>query len=171
MRTFGPRKLQLYFSLPFMGNISVQLGKDLIKILCKSYPYIDFKPVFTNKFTIASLFTFKDKVPVLMRSSVVYIFNCPRCSRGSYIGATSRRLRDRICEHKGVSVRTQCSLSNPSASAIRDHARQCNTMVRSEDFTILEQPPPHLLRIVESLLIKELQPSLNSDESSTQLTI
>ena len=46
-----------------------------------------------------SLYTnMKDHIPELMKSYVVYQFNCPGCN-DSYIGKTERNLRTRTEEH------------------------------------------------------------------------
>ena len=121
-------KLQFYVSLPFIGPLTRDLEKKLRTVLEKFYPYINFSFIFKNSFTIGSFFTIKDKPSPLMRSGVVYEYDCPGCNLGKYIGSTSRLLLVRICNHKGISYRTRSTLCNPDFSAIRNHSVTCKTL-------------------------------------------
>ena len=69
-------KKRCYISLPFYGTLSYQIRKDLGKCLKPLYPNIEFRYIFTNKFTISSLFPFKDKAPKELASLVTYLFTC-----------------------------------------------------------------------------------------------
>ena len=86
-------KQKLYVSLPYIGESSSSgLRRELQRMLSKFYPSINFKFIFTNNFTIGSMFQYKDKLPPLLRAGVIYKYQCPRCFRG-YIGSTERLLR------------------------------------------------------------------------------
>ena len=105
-----------------------------------------------------------------MTSGVVYLFDCPRCSLGKYVGCTRRLLKVRIDSHCGVSYRTGETLRNPEHSSIRDHAKKCKHRIKYEDFRIIGKASNnHQLTILESLLIKQMVPQLNSQGSSTPL--
>ena len=90
-----------------------------------------------NPYTIGSLFRLKEKLDPLMNSGVVYLFNCPKCNMGKYVGSTRRLLKVRIDSHKGVSYRTGMTLSNPEFSSIRNHAKQCKYVINYKDFKII----------------------------------
>jgi len=76
----------------------------------------------------------------------------------------------RYCEHKGVSYRTLRPLSSPTYSLIRDHSLNTNHVIKLDDFTILRKANDvNDLRILESLLIKEIKPKINNNESSATL--
>ena len=138
-------------------------------MLNKYYPYIDFKLIFKTDFTIGSFFNHKEKLPIFLRSSLIYQFTCPRCSL-DYIGCTSRHLKTRVCEHLGVSHRTLQPLRCKSNSAIRSHCDKCKFSFNINNFKILKQAPDHhSLLILESMYIKNLNPSLNTDSSSYSL--
>ena len=144
----------------------------MLSLFSRFYPYIDFKLVFNNKRTIGSFFGLKDRLEHLEKSGVVYLYSCSRCNRGSYVGSTSRLLYVRVCAHRGVSYRTSSQLSNPEHSAIRDHATKCKINIKESDFRILgSSDDPIDLRILESLYIKKLNPTLNFDNSSAPLHI
>ena len=125
-----------------------------------------------NPKTIGSLFRFKDTVPKLMRSLVVYKYSCPRCNLGTYLGSTKRMLKVRIDAHCGVSHRTGCSLNKKEFSNIREHAKKCKTSITYDQFEIIGQAANETsLLILESINIKKLVPSLNNQSSSAPLYI
>ena len=165
-----PKKV-VYVSLPFI-NTSSSIKNELTKILCKLYPYVDFRFVFKNPLTIGSLFHFKDPLPELMRAGCVYLYTCPNCKSGTYIGCTKRLLKVRVDAHRGVSYRTGSTLSNKEHSAIRNHAYSCKKNINYDHFKILSQAPnQQSLLLFESLYIKHLSPSLNNQTTSVPLHI
>ena len=121
---------------------------------------------------LGSLFPYKDRLPTLMRSLVVYLFTCPKCKVGKYVGATKRVLKVRVDCHRGVSHRTGSQLQTKEFSNIRDHCKRCKTNFSYSDIEIVGQAAnDYSLPILESLKIKQLVPSLNSQTSSTLLYI
>ena len=108
----------------------------------------------------------------MSRSSVIYKYVCSQCE-AKYVGLTSRALHMRVAEHKGRSFRTNNILANSSHSSIRAHCEgTCNTPVSSSGFTILDSAPDFVsLRILESLHIFKLNPSINDKNSSFPLYI
>ena len=164
-------KLQKYFILPYFGAKSSSLQKDVIELLETYYPYLQPKIVLRNRFTISSLFRFKDRIPKCLRSGVVYRFRCSSCEE-SYIGSTYVRLYTRVCEHKGISDRTKNMLATPKYSSVREHSHSCDTPFSIDDFTILANEPSHFaLRILESLYIHQHRPKINGTSSSHPLYI
>ena len=134
--------------------------------------FVDLKVIFNNPNTIGNFFKFKDSIPELMRASVVYLFTCPKCNFGTYVGCTDRLLKVRIDSHIGVSFRTQQPLNSKENSSIRNHTIKCKHHIQYKDFKILAQiKEKRSLHIVESLLIKETNPTLNHDSSSVPLYI
>ena len=165
-----PKKI-MYVSLPFMNN-TPSLQKELNSVLNKLYPYVDFKFVFKNPLTIGSIFHFKDALPDLMRASLVYLFSCPKCNFGTYVGCTNRMLKVRIDSHRGISYRTGSVLKVKEHSSIRSHSTTCKHNIQYKDFKILSHAPNHhSLLFLESLLIKQHSPTLNSQTTSIPLHI
>ena len=165
-------KLNFFCLFPYLGNLTYQFIPQLTQLLTKSYPFMQPKLVFTNPLTIGSFFKFKDALPHLLKSGVIYKFNCPRCNHGTYVGSTKRMLKLRIDEHKGVSYRTNLPLSQPSKSAIRTHCFKCRHKIQHDNFKIISSAKNHLrLLINESLEIKQKQPTLNTDDSAIPLYI
>lgn len=163
-------KLDCYVSLPFTND--EKFLTTLRQILKKYFYCLRPKLVLRNPRTIGSLFRFKDTVPNLMRSLVVCKHTCPGCNLGTYVGSTKRMLKVRVDSHRGVSHRTGCTLSKKEFSNIREHSKQCKARISYDDFEVLEQAPDETsLHILESLTIKQLVPSLNSQSSSAPLFI
>ena len=161
-----------YVKFPFMGNFSQDLHKKFNSILLKYIPSHEFRFVFVNNMKMCNLFNFKDKLCPLMRSLVVYKLTCPRFILGTYFGCTKRLLKVRIDEHRGVSYRTQNSLKNPPYSSIRDHTNKCKYHPVYSYFSIIAQSNNEFdLNILESILIKQVHPTLNKDQTSSPLFI
>ena len=162
-------KLDLYVSVPFLINNKI-FYKKLYEIIGSNIPAINLKVIPKNPLTIKSMFNYKDQLNYLMTSNVVYKYSCPKCKFGNYVGATKRLLKVRIDSHKGVSHRTGCRISNPEISSIRDHTKKCKSQIDYKDFNIIGKVTNnHDLSLLESLMIKQVVPSLNAQSSATQL--
>ena len=162
-------KEKKYIKLPYLGNISFNIRKQLKNILRKSFPQIDFHFVFTNSLTIGSFL--KPHMPrrLNITSCVVYLFECSSCN-ARYIGSTSRSLANRISNHIGVSERTRYPLSNPMYSAIREHSHAHDHPFTHSDFKVLISSFSRAdLLILESLFISKMKPILNNSASAQQL--
>ena len=161
----------MHKSLPLTHNYSYT-KRELSRFLSLQYPYVEFRFVFKNPLTIGSLFHFKDSLPDLISSFIIYLFTCPDCNSGKYIGASNRILKVRIDCHKGVSYRTGLDLNKKEFSAIRNHAASCKYHIRYQEFKILSQSQNSShLPFLESLFIKQLSPNLNNSISSVHLHI
>ena len=145
--------------------------KELNLKLSKIFPYIRFNFILINSFKIKNLFQFKDKFPVDLHSNIIYKFQCTCCD-AVYIGSTTRNFFQRIAEHKGISFRTGLHLSAPPFSAIRNHCNETHgSNPLNKEFSILSQSNSTNIRILESLYISQLKPSLNNMLSSFPLNI
>ena len=163
-------KLDFFGTLPYTND--AKFLTFLTQIIKKYFNCLNPKLVLRNPRTIGSLFKFKDTVPDMMRSLVVYKYTCPRCNLGTYLGSTKRMLKVRIDSHRGISHRTGNTLNKKEFSNIRDHANSCNSPISYENFQIITQAIDETsLPILESLMIKQLVPSLNSQLSSAPLFI
>ena len=160
-------KKQIYCVLPYFGPGSDELKSNLRMIIGRHFPFINLNVCFVNRNTIGSLFRFKEVLPMELTSSVVYKYCCSRCGSGCYVGSTIRPLYMRISEHAGLSYRTNKQLSNPEKSAILEHSKSCNSMVKVEDFKILggEKFSLHL-RMFETMHINSHRPNLNDKNSA-----
>lgn len=163
-------KLGFYASLPY--NSDPKFLNTVTQIIRKYFCCLDPKLVLRNPKTLGSCFKFKDTIPTLMRSLVVYKYTCPKCNFGTYLGSTKRMLRVRIDAHCGVSHRTGCNLNRKEYSSIREHSNKCNSPISYDQFKIIGQATDETsLLILESLCIKQLVPSLNNQSSSAPLYV
>ena len=150
----------------------MQFKTEITNIIHKYLPFLSLDFIFVNPLSISNFFKFKDSLPDVMRSNLVYIFNCPLCPRGTYVGSTTRMLKVRVDGHKGVSCRSLNPLTKKEHSNIRIHSYKCKFEIDYNNFKIIATSKHESdLRILESLLIKALNPTLNSDCSSTPLYI
>ena len=164
-------KQKFFVSLPFFGKHSERLKSEIIEIVGKIYPQIDFQVALVNGSSIGSLFPYKDRQPQALQSSIIYKFCCAHCASGTYIGSTIRASYMRIAEHRGRSFRTGKLLENPKKSSIREHALVCGSFSEN-DFTVLGHEKGETnLRILESLFILREKPSLNDMKSAFPLSI
>ena len=125
------------------------------------YPHVDLRLVFTNKFTIGSLFTHKDRMPTSLCSDIVYSYNCGDCM-SQYIGSSIRQFRCRISEHRGVSVRTGRPLTSINNSAIKEHSLTHNHIIKQDNFKIIGKTNQYNIRTLEAILITTKKPNLNT---------
>ena len=83
------------------------------------------------------------------------------------MGKTTRHLSVRVSEHIGESYRTGSTLASPPFSAIRDHSQShINHKITHNQFKVIATTNSDSeLLIKESILIKQIQPSLNNMEA------
>ena len=163
-------KLPIYIVLPYLGNPSHHCKKKLTSIIDRYFPQVDFKCIFVNRNTIGSFFPFKDQIPLMVSSKIIYKYLCGQCN-SSYVGETRRHFISRICEHKGISPRTNVPFANPPFSNIREHALNCNHPIKIDNFSVLARCQDYDLRLLESIFIHKLSPNLNNQTSACPLNI
>ena len=161
----------IYFSFPYFDPFSEKLKQDLLTLLSKYYSKDKFCVILVNNFTIGSFFNYKDKLPLHLRSSLVYKYSCVYCT-SEYVGMTTRTLGTRVAEHAGISFRSGVPLTSPPHSAVRDHSELCSTNVDINNFKVLATSSSEIdLKILESIHIFKSRPGLNSQLSSYPLVV
>jgi hypothetical protein len=162
---YGPHKPRVFVTLPFIGQLSCNKVKRLIKsVIVKNKCIVDLKFVFVNKFAISSLFKFKDSLPLNMKSHVVYGLKCMDCA-ADYIGVTTRVLPARVQEHRDA-------LRGIRSSAVADHALQTRHNVDWNNVKIFATDSNEInLFYFESLLILKHKPVLNKMHTSVNLNL
>ena len=162
-------KKTLFFSLPYLGEISLQTRTKLRKSLKGLLNSCKLQIVFKSQRKLSNVFRFKDRLPSDLVSGVVYKYTCGRCS-STYYGETDRHLKVRSREHIGISPLTFKKTKPSKESAIRDHLLNCNNIPSFEECTILTNGNNKFnLEIKESLLVKRDRPILNKNISSAKL--
>ena len=141
---FGPDKKSVIICLPFLGDQSNKLRRQLQRLVKALTPWIKISVVFTPVLKLTCLSKLKSKIPILSVSNVVYKISCLDCNQ-FYIGKTYRRLSQRIKEH-----------SSSETSALTKHALLCNHTIDFRNPEVLAKDLLHTrLLIKETLKIKE----------------
>ena len=159
---YGPEKRYIYVNLPFCGDHSQKLGRQLKRLYSKIAPWtkliLIFKPI--RKLNILS--NLKSQYNLLSHSSVVYKVSCLDCTE-FYIGMTQRILQIRLNEH-----------IKSSTSAIYNHIHETKHNINFTSPHILANDQVKLrLQIKETLHIKEqtAYKSLNQNTGSFPLML
>jgi hypothetical protein len=147
--------------LPFIGHHGLHIGSQLCKVLASAYPHISIRVVFRPSCRLSTSFQFKDRIPIALRSHVVYQFTCQCCS-ALYVGQTRRHIHTRISEHMGVSPQTGKERSISTMSSILAHKHIYKHPVSTSECDLL---------IREILLISHLNLVLNANIRSTPLEL
>ena len=133
----------------------------------------NLKMVFTSPVRVKSFFTFKDKLPKMLLSGLVYQHKCGGCNATCY-GKTKRHFKVRIYEHLDISHLTEkkVKIDNNKLTAIQEHLLCCNYSQSFEDFSIMTRESNDFkLKTMESLLIARDKPILNKVDSSLPLEL
>ena len=148
---------QFTLILPYFGVASETL-KGQLRRLCKRYN-IGCRVVF-QPFKVSNYFSLKTRVPVLLKSCLVYKYVCSIESKHCYIGKTKRHFLTRIREHATTN------------SAIKMHCESCPCF-NEQNFSILRAcKTDYEATLAEALIIRNRQPTLNNTlVSSGQSTI
>ena len=156
--------------IPLLGLNSHKMTKGIKTVIYKYYPQIQLNIALINSNTLYKIFPFRDKIPYLCCSCVIYKYQCDQCL-SSNIGETQKQLKYRIFRHKGVSCRTGNSLTCPPNSNVRQHALDFDHPIKLENFKLVNKSSNYEIKIVESILIHKLGPNLNDRGSSFPLSI
>ena len=76
-----------------------------------------------------------------------------------------------MSQHTGISFRTGNMLNSVEKSKILDHSLDSGHFTSENNFKILDSCQPFDLRILESIYIHKIKPSLNDHASSVELAI
>ena len=145
-----------------MGKYSNEVKKKFSSMCSNFLPNTKVNIIWNSSWKLRNLFTFKDRLPMRLRSTILYRFTCNGCN-SIYVGKTKRHFLVRTHEHLGLSLRTgkkfTCNPKHSNNSGILEHLHHsgdCN------DF---------FLCIKESLLLQEFKPNINSKSKSIPLQL
>ena len=162
-------KKPLRLVLPYLGNISLQTRTKLQKSIKGVLNCCKLQVIFKSQNKLCNNFHFKDPVPQILTSGVVYKFQCGLCNE-SYYGECVRHLALRSGEHIGISPLTSKRVQPRKDSAVCHHLLNCNYSPTFEDFSVLcHDNKKYLLELKESLLIMRDRPSMNRNVRSAPL--
>ena len=159
--------------LPFLGPTSLQIRTRISKLITEKLPYCNLKVIFRSTKRLSNCFSFKDRLPNLLCSGLVYKFSCSDCNV-TYYGKTIRHFKVRMSEHLGISPLTG-KKTKPSylTTAVLDHilTSSCSP-ANFDNFSILARESNDFkLTLMESLLIERDRPFLNRSIKSLLLEL
>ena len=141
----------------------MKLLLDVLNLVSVSFMAVLILGLFFKTPAGLSSSPYKDRFVRSQRSKIVYKASCWECD-SFYIGKTKRRLHDRKSEH--FKALTQVS----HASAVAGHTISTGHNIKWDHFEILATGKSDLqCKIKESLLIRDLKPSLNENIGSQKL--
>ena len=73
-------KNPINIKLPFLGPQTYIAKRKLSPLITKFYPHVSIRFIITPSVTIKNFFSFKDKLPISLVSSVIYKYSCGQCS-------------------------------------------------------------------------------------------
>ena len=129
-------KKELCIVLPYLGISSFCLKTPLQKSINSNISFCKIKVIFKPSTRLANFFRFKDKIPLCLRSNIVYKFACGRCNATDY-GETCRHFKVRVSEHSGISPLTNKRSKSKKSTAVKDHMLMCDQPVSFDDFKVL----------------------------------
>jgi hypothetical protein len=80
-------KLLIPIVLPYTGNHAIQIRQQLHKLFSSAFPQVQLCVIFKPICRLSNFFHFKDRIPLNLRSHVVYQFEC-QCCNALYLGKT-----------------------------------------------------------------------------------
>ena len=164
-------KKDLMIVLPYLGKLSLQIHTRINSVMKNKLPHWNFRIVFQSKCKLINFFIFKDKIPIFLRSGIVYKFKCGGCNTTCY-GKTKLHFKVRMCEHLGVSALTGKRVKEDNDAAIKEHHLFCNHSSGFEDFFVLPSNNNDFkVTLMESLLINRDHPPLNKNRHSLPLEL
>ena len=87
---------KIYATLPYVSEfLNREVKDEITKLIHRFYPQLNVVIIFKNNFSIGNFFKFKDVIPHMVCSSVIYQFSCEQCD-ATYCGETIRHLQTRI---------------------------------------------------------------------------
>ena len=176
-KPFGHREMEnydvpkpiVYFTTFYLGDVSKTMARDIRSIVRDSFPQVHLRVLYKNHNTIGSQFSFKDKIPKLCLSNLIYKYTC-ECCNAFYIGKTESQFWNRITQHMGISPRTGDKVSSKAPSDVRDHCLKCKVHVKPENFQIIDRlHSSNGILYLESLHQKTKKPLIGIQQQSTPL--
>ena len=152
-----------------MGRYSNDIKKQFDKLATNFCKDIKISIAWNSPRKLRNLFHFKDRLPLGLRSKILYSYTCNGCN-SVYYGKSKRHFAVRAQEYLGLSLRTGKRYSfNPKSnnnSAVLEHINSNNSCNGDIDnFKLIGSARnDFFLRIKESLLIRRFKPSLNYKE-------
>ena len=165
-------KRNVFVKLPFLGSTSFQIRIKFQKLFNDKSTSCNLKIVFTSPVRVKNFYTFKDKLPKMFLSGLVYRYKSGD-HNATYYGKTKRHFKVWISENLGISHLTwnKVKIDN-KLMAIQEQLLCCNCSPSYEEFSILtKESNDFKLKIMETRLIAHDKPCLDKANSSLPLEL
>ena len=96
-------KRSVFVKLPFLGSTSLQIQKKLQKLFIDKLTSYNLKIVFKSFFRVKSFLTFKDMLPKMLLSGLVYKYKCGGCNT-TYYGKTNAILKPKLAKTEAFHI-------------------------------------------------------------------
>ena len=93
-------KKPINIKLPFLGPQTYIAKRKLSALITKFHPHVSIRFTITPPLTIQKFFSFKDKLPISLVSSVIYQYSCGQCC-ATYIGETRKQIESESVTTQG----------------------------------------------------------------------
>ena len=154
-------KKPLQLVLPCLAAMSLQTRTKLQKSIKGVLNCCQLQVIFKSKNKLCNNFRFKDPVPHIFASDVVYKFQCGLCKEFCYRKCV-RYLGVRSGWHIGISPSTNKRVQPRKDSVVCHHLLNCSSSPTFEDSSVLcHESKKYLLELKEKLLIIRHRPSIN----------
>ena len=164
-------KKDLMIVLPYLGKLSLQIRTRINRVMKNKLPHCNFRIVFQSKCKLINFFVLKDKIPIFLRSGIIYKFNCGGYN-ATYYSTTKRHFKVRMCENLGVSALSGTRVKRDNDSAVKEYHLFCNHSSGFDDFSILASNNNDFkVTLMESLLINRDHTPLNKNRVSLPLKL
>ena len=165
--TTNNKRDEIIIKLPYIGEITKRLVKQLNKTVQDTGINTTVREVFKGEQKINNYFKLKDKTPRHLQSNIVYSVKCLNCE-AEYIGKTTQHIDARIYQHKIVKDGQHGLIK----SHITEHAQRLRHKIDWQNYSVLARASnDYYLKIKETLLIKERMPIMNNNETSVILNL
>ena len=94
----GPEKRRMFVEIPYVGNKTETLKKQINRLTSNIRPDLDIRFVAKPPHSVQTYFPVKDPVPTHLKSDIVYSVKCADCGE-TYVGKTERQCARRMFEH------------------------------------------------------------------------
>ena len=164
-KRYGPKLCPIYMKLPWIGAKSILFENQIRNKIKLCFPAAEVRVIYSTRSLMK--FHLKVAVPTLLRSKVIYQFQCS-CGK-EYVGRTAQRLTDRIAQHVPAMIRNpklKKNRPNPTnqKSAIAKHlceSSACADLYSNEWFSVLDMARSTFhLATLEATYISSLNPIL-----------
>ena len=159
------KKLQ---SVP--GLLATIVRNDMSKLFKKYHPNLKLLFIYKSPKQLSFLLKYKDCLPTLLCSNVIYKYSCSGCNT-TYYGKTSRNLKIRCNKHLGIS-KSGSKLALPAHHLYVTILSKLAIVHQLDDFNIIGRIDNSFDPLIhESLLIQRDSPCLKSQQSSIPMVL